>query len=98
MSEQAEAFPVSTRVQRIRAALQSLNPSFLDVIDDSAKHRGHAGAASGLGHFNVVIHAEAFIGLAPLARHRLVYQALGNLMNTDIHALGIQAHGPAAQA
>jgi BolA family transcriptional regulator, general stress-responsive regulator len=100
MSEQVDAFPVATRVPRIRAALQSLNPSFLDVIDDSAKHRGHAGAASGLGHFNVVIYTDAFVGLSPLARHRLVYQALGDLMRTDIHALGIQAHigVPAAQA
>jgi BolA family transcriptional regulator, general stress-responsive regulator len=80
-----------TRVARIVAALQSLRPSFLEVIDDSARHRGHAGAASGLGHFNVVIQSEAFVGLSPLARHRLIYQALGTLMETDIHALGIQA-------
>ena len=79
------------RVELIESALKTLSPSFLEVVDDSARHRGHAGAATGLGHFNVIIHSQAFAGLSPIARHRLVYQALGPLMQTDIHALSIQA-------
>ena len=51
---------------------------------------------TGLGHFNVVIEAQAFAGLSAIARHRLIYQALGTLMETDIHALGIQARVPEA--
>lgn len=83
-----------TRIERIQAALAVLEPALLEVIDDSARHAGHAGAASGLGHFNLVIEAQVFVGLNPIARHRLVYQALGTLMETDIHALGIQARLP----
>ena len=83
-----------TRTERIRAALATLEPTHLAVFDDSARHAGHAGAATGLGHFNVVIESNAFFGLNPIARHRLVYQALGALMDTDIHALGIQARLP----
>lgn len=55
---------------------------------------GHAGAAGGLSHFRVRIVAEAFRGLAPLERHRLVYTAVGDLMKTDIHALIIEAQAP----
>lgn len=87
-----------TRIERIQAALAVLEPTLLEVIDDSARHAGHAGAAGGLGHFNVVIAANAFVGLSPIARHRLVYQALGTLMETDIHALGIQARLPTLSA
>ena len=83
-----------TRVERIKSALQTLAPSLLELNDDSHAHRGHAGAATGLGHFSVVIHADGFTGLGAIARHRLVYQALGELMHTDIHALSIQARAP----
>lgn len=83
-----------TRVERIKTALQALSPRFLQLNDDSHAHRGHAGAATGLGHFSVVIHSERFSGLGAIARHRLVYQALGELMQTDIHALSIQARTP----
>lgn len=83
------------RVERIRHALQSaLAPTRLSVEDDSARHRGHAGARDGRGHFNVEIVSAAFAGLAPLARHRKVYAALGEMMITDIHALSIQASTP----
>lgn len=88
-----------TREQRpaaIRAALeQALQPSVLEVVDESHKHAGHAGARDGRGHFAVDIVSEAFAGLAPLARHRRVYAALGTMMQTDIHALSIQARTPA---
>jgi BolA protein len=84
------------RPEAIRAALQAaLAPVSLDVVDESHKHAGHAGARDGRGHFAVAIVSEAFAGLAPLARHRKVYAALGDLMTTDIHALSIHARTPA---
>lgn len=83
------------RVARIRQALeQAFQPSHLEVIDDSHRHAGHAGARDGRGHFDVTIVSQAFAGLAPLARHRAVYAALGEMMTTDIHALSIHASGP----
>jgi BolA family transcriptional regulator, general stress-responsive regulator len=84
------------RPAAIRAALEAaLAPESLEVLDESHKHAGHAGARDGRGHFAVSITSEAFAGLAPLARHRRVYAALGDLMTTDIHALSIQARTPA---
>jgi BolA protein len=84
------------RPAAIRAALEAaLAPVALEVLDESHKHAGHAGARDGRGHFAVSITSEAFAGLAPLARHRKVYAALGELMTTDIHALSIQARTPA---
>ena len=84
------------RPAAIRAALESaLAPVSLEVVDESHKHAGHAGARDGRGHFAVSITSEAFAGLAPLARHRKVYAALGDLMTTDIHALSIHARTPA---
>ena len=86
-----------SRVERIRIALQSaLSPSQLLVTDDSHKHAGHAGARDGRGHFHVQIVSEAFYGMSPLARHRAIYAALGQMMETDIHALSIQASAPDA--
>ena len=83
------------RVARIRALLeQALSPLSLEVSDDSHKHAGHAGARSGQGHFGVDIVSAAFEGKLPLARHRLVYAALGQMMETDIHALAIRARTP----
>ncbi|CAN7378200.1 BolA family transcriptional regulator [Pseudoxanthomonas sp. LjRoot168] len=83
------------RVERIRAALESaLRPLALEVDDDSHKHAGHEGARDGRGHFTVRITSEAFAGKVPLARHRAVYAALGDMMQTDIHALAIEARTP----
>ena len=83
------------RVERIRALLtEALAPQSLDVADDSHKHAGHAGARGGQGHFSVDIVSTAFAGKLPLARHRLVYAALGELMQADIHALSIRARTP----
>ena len=83
------------RVERIRALLtEALIPQSLDVTDDSHKHAGHAGARGGQGHFGVDIVSAAFAGKLPLARHRLVYAALGEMMQTDIHALAIRARTP----
>lgn len=84
--------PPETRVAVIRAALTAaFSPSELDVVDDSHHHIGHAGAAQGHGHFSVRIVSPAFAGMTPIARHRAVYAALGDLMTTDIHALAIRA-------
>ncbi|GAB6197223.1 BolA family protein [Lysobacter xanthus] len=80
------------RVGAIRDALESaFAPIALDVVDDSHRHAGHAGARDGRGHFNVALVSDRFAGLGPLARHRAVYAALGDLMTTDIHALSIEA-------
>lgn len=77
--------------QRLRAAL---DPEDLDVEDDSAAHAGHPGAAGGGGHFNVLVVSRQFAGKNPLQRHRLVYEALGDMMLRDIHALSIRALTP----
>ncbi len=83
---------MSGRIAAIRARLESqLAPTELEVRDDSHLHAGHAGARDGRGHFSVRIVSRAFEGMAPLARHRAVYAALGELMQTDIHALSIDA-------
>jgi len=87
---------VTDRIERIRAALTAaLAPIVLDVRDDSAKHKGHAGARDGRGHYFVHIVSAAFEGMAPLARHRAVYAALGEMMQTDIHALQLRTLTPA---
>ena len=83
------------RVERIRSLLvDALAPDAIEVTDDSHKHAGHAGARGGQGHFSVEIVSAAFAGKLPLARHRLVYAALGEMMQTDIHALSIRARTP----
>ena len=83
------------RVTRIRELLNAaLAPQSLEVNDDSHKHAGHAGARGGQGHFSVDIVSAAFAGRLPLARHRLVYAALGEMMQSDIHALSIRARTP----
>lgn len=88
--------PIETRVERIRAALEAaLAPASLDIIDESHKHAGHEGARDGRGHFKVLVTSAAFEGLNPIARHRAVYEALGDLMLTDIHALSMTARTPA---
>ncbi len=69
-------------------------PEELLVKDQSQLHAGHAGAADGRGHYDVRIVAPAFAGKSRLERHRMVYDALGSLMQTDIHALKISAHTP----
>lgn len=83
------------RVAKIEAILtDAFAPSHLLVKDQSHLHAGHAGARDGLGHYEVKIVSTSFEGLRPLARHRLIYDALGSLMETDIHALKIDATAP----
>lgn len=77
--------------QRLRAAL---SPQRLEIEDESAKHAGHAGARDGGGHFDVTIVCAQFAGKSLLQRHRLVYDALGESMRKDIHALSIHALTP----
>ncbi len=80
------------RMVRMRELLTAaFAPESLLVTDDSHRHVGHAGASDGRGHFTVEIVSDAFAGMAPLARHRAIYAALGEMMSTDIHALSIQA-------
>ncbi len=86
---------MTERMAAIRNRLEEqLSPSDLDLTDDSHRHAGHAGARDGRGHFTVRIVSQLFDGMNPLARHRAVYAALGDLMTTDIHALVIDARSP----
>jgi len=81
-------------IAQIRTALErALAPSTLEIVDDSARHVGHAGARGG-GHFRVTLVAAAFRGRTPLERHRLVYAALGPLFEGSVHALNIVARTP----
>ena len=85
------------RVSRIESILaEAFAPEHLLVKDQSHLHAGHAGARDGRGHFDVTIVSQAFAGKRPLERHRLIYDALGSMMETDIHALRISATPPAA--
>lgn len=86
---------MSARVERIEALLRAaLQPDTLQVRDDSHRHVGHEGARDGRGHFAVEVVSAAFAGRLPIARHRMVYAALGDMMTTDIHALQIRALTP----
>ncbi|NOQ35387.1 MAG: BolA/IbaG family iron-sulfur metabolism protein [Methylococcaceae bacterium] len=77
--------------QKLNAAL---SPELLEVLDNSAAHAGHAGAKSGGGHYHVTLVSNAFEGKSLVQRHQLIYQALGDMMKQDIHALGINALTP----
>ena len=86
---------MSERVALIEQHLRNaFAPEYIDIIDDSAAHAGHPGARSGGGHFNVVIVSQEFAGKSRLQRHRLVYSALAELMQKEIHALSIKALTP----
>ncbi|WP_310446012.1 BolA family protein [Thiobacillus sp.] len=78
----------------IRQRLIVLEPETYTLEDESAQHRGHAGAASGGGHFKLTIVSPKFRNLSTLARHRLVYETMGELMQREIHALSITAFTP----
>jgi BolA protein len=85
----------SNRAERLRQKLVArFAPVQLSIEDESHHHAGHAGAAGGQSHFRVRIVAEAFRGMSPVARHRLVYSAVDDLLKTDIHALAIEALPP----
>ncbi|MDO9598185.1 MAG: BolA family protein [Azoarcus sp.] len=76
---------------RIRDTLATLQPETIEISDDSALHAGHAGARSGGGHFSLHIVSDAFRGKNTVARHRMIYAALGEMMKGEIHALAIRA-------
>ena len=83
------------RVAKIEGILrEAFSPSHLLVKDQSHLHAGHAGARDGRGHYDVRIVSDAFAGKRLLARHRMIYDALGTMMDTDIHALRIDARVP----
>lgn len=83
------------RISEIRTRLErELSPTHINIIDESHLHAGHAGAASGAGHFNVTIASDKFVGLSPIQQHRLIYAAVNDLMQTEIHALSINALTP----
>jgi BolA protein len=85
----------ASRAERIVSELQrALHTDQVELIDDSHLHAGHAGARDGRGHFRVRVISPDFAGLRTLQRHQLVYRSLGQLMQTDIHALSITALTP----
>jgi BolA protein len=78
----------------MHARLAALDPTTLEIIDESHKHAGHAGARDGGGHYLLNIVSNQFSGKNTVARHRMIYSALGELMKREIHALTIRAHTP----
>jgi BolA family transcriptional regulator, general stress-responsive regulator len=78
----------------LQARLAELQPSMLDIQDDSAQHAGHAGSEAGGRHFSVTIVSEHFLGLSRLARHRAVLDRVGDLIPHPVHALAIRAYAP----
>ncbi len=80
---------------RIEARLrEAFAPLVLEVRDDSARHRGHAGARSGAGHYRVVLVSDRFRGVPRLARHRMVYETLSDGLRREIHALELYVRSP----
>ncbi len=91
--------PQSTAVSNdfealLRERLAPLAPTRVELIDDSALHAGHEGAKSGGGHYRLLVVSAAFAGKSTVSRHRLVYEALGDLMRQKIHALSIKSLAP----
>ena len=94
MSSKPEA-STSDRSERIRSALNNaLQPDAVEIVDESHLHAGHVGARDGKGHFRVTLISNQFSGVALLKRHRMVFEALKEMMQTDIHALSIDARTP----
>ena len=83
----------NNRTQLIQNALTTLNPTELNIEDQSDEHSGHAGTKAG-DHFNLYIVSPVFEGKSAIKRHQMIYQALGDLMKTDIHAISIVAKTP----
>lgn len=81
-------------IDTMRERLAALEPRHMELTDDSARHAGHAGARSGGGHYRLTIVSERFAGRSTMERHRMVYDALGALMQGEVHALSITARTP----
>ncbi len=94
MTRMPQNNPAETFEALLRERLAPLDPLRLELIDDSARHAGHVGARSGGGHYHLLIVSATFSGKSTLARHRLIYDALGELMRSKIHALSIQSLAP----
>lgn len=87
--------PTKDRLNLIRSTLlQALSPSVLTIRDESYAHQNHVGAKNGGGHFAVNIVSNRFEDKSMVERHQMVYEALGDLMNTEIHAVSISAQAP----
>ncbi len=85
---------MSARIAAMQTRLAALQPVSLEIIDESHKHAGHAGARDGGGHYVLNIVSAQFVGKNTVARHRMIYSALGDLMKREIHALTLQARAP----
>jgi BolA family transcriptional regulator, general stress-responsive regulator len=85
---------MNARIAAMEAKLASLSPISLEIIDESHKHAGHAGARDGGGHYVVNIVSAQFTGKNTVTRHRMIYSALGEMMKREIHALTLQAQAP----
>ena len=81
-------------VELIRQKLAVLEPEAIEILDESARHAGHEGAKSGGGHYLLTIVSPQFIGKTAVARHRLVYDVLREMMHKNIHALSVKAYTP----
>lgn len=81
-------------IERMRERLATLAPQTVEILDDSAMHAGHEGARSGGGHYTLTLVSGRFTGKTTVARHRMVYEAVGDLMRKEIHALTIHALAP----
>jgi BolA protein len=86
--------PTQRAIEIHEAIERALDAAHVEVIDHSASHAGHPGAATGGGHYAVVVVSDRFRGLSRLAMQRLVYEALGDLMQTEIHALSMHTYTP----
>jgi len=86
---------METTARKIESRLNAeLHPSYLEVLDDSGRHAGHAGARSGGGHYQVVVVAECFSGKSMIEQHRLVHEALRDLFPSEVHALALKTFEP----
>ena len=84
-----------SRAERIKELLRAIHPTNMELLDDSHKHAGHAGASpSGETHYTLKIESGAFDGLTPVQRHQLVYKLLDSEFKNGLHALSIQAAAP----
>ncbi len=94
MNQQGTNALGDSRIARMTALVGVLKPSLIEIIDDSHLHAGHAGARDGGGHYRMNIVSAEFVGKSTVARHRMVYSALAEMMKRDIHAINISAQTP----
>lgn len=94
MNHPIVANQTDNRIDRMTILLAALQPTQTEIIDDSHKHAGHVGARGGGGHYHLLIVSRHFTNKPTLARHRMIYSALGEMMKHDIHALTITAYTP----